>query len=100
MAWRWRIRMSGSHFLVESAFTQNGLLGQDLQVYVGPHWGNVTTFAMGKVGGGPYSWSAIDPGPAPHLNGVGDAEYRQQTVDVIRYSSRLDANKDDGAQID
>ena len=48
---------------------------------------------MGKNGGGPYSWSAIDPGPAPQLNGVGDADYRQQTVNLIRYSSWLDPNQ-------
>lgn len=84
---------------LDSAFTQNGLVGQNLQEYVGPHWGNVTTFAMGKNGGGQYSWSAIDPGPAPQLNGVGDADYRQQTVNLIRYSSRLDPNQGGGAQM-
>lgn len=84
---------------IDSAVTQNGLVGQNLQTYVGPHWGNVTTFAMGKNGGGPFSWSAIEPGPAPLLNGVGDADYRQQTVNLIRYSSQLDPDQGDGAQM-
>lgn len=84
---------------LDSSVTQNGLEGQKLQVYVGPHWGNVTTFAMGKNGSGPYSWSEIDPGPPPQLNGLGDADYRQETVDLIRFSNRLDPTQGDGSQM-
>ncbi len=86
---------------INSAVTQNGLQGQDLQEYIGPHWGNVETFALGKVGNppGPHSWSAIDPGPPPELNGVGDIEYRQQTVEVLRYSNLLDPNQGNGTQL-
>ncbi len=85
---------------VDSAFTQNGLAGTDLQEFIGPHWGSVTTFAMGRNGtNGPYSWSDIDPGPAPLLNGVGDQEYRDDTHLVINYSRSLDPTKGPGAQV-
>ena len=84
---------------LDSAVTQNELEGEDLQTFVGPHWGNVTTFAMGKdLPAGADSWSQIDPGPAPQLNGVGDAEYRSDTVLLIEYSNQLDPSKGLGAQ--
>ena len=83
---------------INSFTTQNGLpVGVNLQTYVGPHWGNVDTFALGRNGSGPNSWSEIDPGAPPQLGGTGDAEYRTSTVDVIRYSSSLDPTKGPGA---
>lgn len=85
---------------VNSFTLQNGIvLGHNLQQYVGPHWGNVETFALGQDGtSGPYSWSDIDPGAPPQLGGVGDAAYREDTVQLIRYSSQLDPTKDAGAE--
>ena len=84
-------------FLSE-AVTQNDLSGPDLQTYVGPHWGSVTTFAMGKdVPEGQNTWSAIDPGAPPKLNGIGDAEYRSDTKLLIEYSNSLDPTKGPGA---
>ncbi|MEM8680823.1 MAG: DUF6851 domain-containing protein, partial [Planctomycetota bacterium] len=80
---------------IESALTQNGLLGDDLQTFIGPHWGGVTTFAMNS-NSGPYSWSDIDPGAPPQLNGVGDQEYRDDTVALINYSHSLDPNQGPG----
>lgn len=85
---------------IDSAITQNGLIGEDLQVYVGPHWGYVTPFAMGRNGtSGPYTWSDYDPGAPPQLNGVGDAEYRSDTNLLIDYSNSLDPNQSAGAQL-
>jgi len=85
---------------LESSFLQNGLVGQSLQTYVGPHWGNVETFALGRKNNpGPHSWSAIEPGAPPQLGGVGDAEYRDNTLLLIRYSNLLDPNQGDGAQM-
>ena len=82
---------------LDSSLTQNGLLGTNLQEYVGPHWGNVDTFAMGKNSNPqPNSWSDIDPGPPPQF---GSAEYRDNTVDLIRYSSSLDPNQGVGTQM-
>jgi hypothetical protein len=85
---------------VDSAFTQNGLIGFDLQEYIGPHWGHVTPFAMGRTGNPqPYSWSGIDPGAPPQLGGVGDQEYRDDTVLVIEYSNALDPTKGPGQEM-
>ena len=82
---------------IDSAFTQNGLIGSDLQEYVGPHWGNVETFALGKTGNPvPYSWSNVDPGAPPQFGGT---EFRDNTLLLIRYSSNLDPNQGDGAQM-
>ena len=46
---------------------QNGLpLDDNVQTFVGPHWGAVTPFAL-PAGGGPLP---IDPGPPPELGDV------------------------------
>ena len=85
---------------IDSLTLQNGIpLGFNEQEYVGPHWGNVTTFALGRNGSRPYSWSDVEPGSPPQLGGVGDAEYRQYTLDLIRYSSSLDPTKGPGAEM-
>lgn len=83
---------------VDSAFAQNGLEGTDLQEYIGPHWGGVETFAMGKGGTnpGPYSWSAVDPGAPPQF---GSDAFRDNAMLVLRYSSALDPNQGNGAEM-
>lgn len=83
---------------INSAITQNGQVGTNLQRYIGPHWGNVTTFALSSQTG-PFSWSDIDPGPPPLLNGDGDQIYREDTVTVINYSNALDPNQGPGAEL-
>ena len=82
---------------IDAALTQNGLIGTDLQEFVSPHWGGVTTFAMNSSG--PESWSDLDPGAPPLLNGVGDQEYRDDTMLLIRYSNSLDPNQGRGAEL-
>jgi len=85
---------------IDSLILQNGIpVPFNLQEYVGPHWGNVQTFALGRDGNGPTSWSEIDPGAPPQLGGVGDSEYRENTLEVIRYSNSLDPNKGAGAKL-
>ena len=83
---------------IDSFTEQNGLVsGSDLQTYVGPHWGNVETFALGKAGDpGPHPWSNIDPGPPPQF---GTSEYAEQTIALIRYSSQLDPNQGGGVEV-
>ena len=83
---------------IDSAITQNGLIGTDLQQYIGPHWGAVETFAMGKTGNnpGPHSWSAIDPGAPPQF---GSTEFRDNALLLIRYSNNLDPSQGDGSQL-
>jgi hypothetical protein len=59
---------------IDSAVLQNGIFGTDLQEFVGPHWGAVTPFAMGRNGGpGPTSWAELDPGAPPQLGGAADS---------------------------
>ena len=86
---------------LNSNIQQNGIpAGSNLQEYVGPHWGNVETFALGKMrpNPGPYSWSSIDPGMPPQLGGVGDTEYRADTLDLINRSRYLDPSEGPGTQ--
>jgi hypothetical protein len=77
----------------EAALTQNGLFTLRTQVYAGSQWGEVRPFAL-RFAPSVY----LDPGPPPQLGGEGDEDYRQGTLDVIRYSSLLDP--DDGVVID
>lgn len=85
---------------IEAFTNQNGIVdGSNLQQYIGPNWGAVTPFAMQSSGGGPYSWSDIDPGPQPQLGGAGDADYRAQALDLLRKSSALDATQGPGAEL-
>ncbi|MFH0751644.1 MAG: vanadium-dependent haloperoxidase [Chloroflexota bacterium] len=76
--------------------SQNDLLipGQ-IQSFIGPHWGFVTPFALPASSTG----MPIDPGPPPRLGdpATNDA-FRQAAVDVIRWSTELDAG--DGVMID
>ena len=82
---------------IDSAITQNGQKGTDLQEYIGPHWGDVTTFALTSKSG--PSWSSIDPGNPPQLNGFNNLEYREDTVLVIEYSNALDPTQGPGAEM-
>jgi hypothetical protein len=73
---------------------QNGLpIPGNVQRFVGPHWGHVTSFALSPSASG----TPIDPGPPPRLEDPGDA-FEEQAIEVIRYSSYLDPN--DGVEID
>lgn len=86
---------------IDSFTLQNGIpFGLNLQEYVGPHWGDVTPFAMGRDNpGASESWSAVDPGAPPRLGGAGDQEFRENTVKLIEYSSRLDPTQGGGAEL-
>jgi len=73
----------------ETRFTQNGLTADEIQTFVGPHWGRVTGFAL-SPDPGQDPWTAHDPGPPPQLGGVGDAAFKANVVDLIRHSAVLD----------
>lgn len=77
------------------AFTQNGLIADKVQVFVGSHWGQVRPFAM-QLRAGEILYH--DPGPPPQLGGEGDAEFKARFLDVIRLSSLLDP--DQGQMLD
>jgi hypothetical protein len=74
---------------LEVSYTQNGIpLPVGPQQVVTTHWGNVTAFAL------PPSMEPglpIDPGTPPLLGDpVGDKEYKDGALGVIRYSAMLD----------
>jgi hypothetical protein len=72
---------------------QNGLpIPGNVQRFVGPHWGQVRTFALPRSAQG----TPVDPGPPPQLEA--DEEFKQAAVEIIGYSSQLDPS--DGVTID
>lgn len=79
----------------DTRFTQNGILADEIQTFVGAHWGAVRPFGLHFEGAAKLYF---DPGDPPYLNGVGDFDYKLNNVEVIRYSSWLDP--DDGVVID
>ena len=67
---------------------QNGIvIGQSVQTFINPNWGDVTPFAMSKDSPNDVYH---DLGAPPQLGGVGDAEFKTNVVEVIRLSSKLD----------
>jgi hypothetical protein len=79
-----------------NAESQNRIsLRSNVQEFVGPHWGQVESFALLSDSDG----LPIDPGPPPYLGDpVTDAGFREAVLEVIRFSSRLDPG--DGEMID
>jgi len=72
---------------LESPIAQNGLpLPGGAQVFIGSNWGAVEPFAL------PADWETAGYGvPAPpELNGVGDDEYRNSILHVLRASAALE----------
>ncbi|MBI5803018.1 MAG: vanadium-dependent haloperoxidase [Verrucomicrobia bacterium] len=80
---------------VIDAADQNGFPQGPIQNYLGAQWLGVRPFALARTDA-TRPW--IDLGPPPFLNGVGDAEFRSNVVEVIRRSSEL--TPDDGAVMD
>jgi hypothetical protein len=81
---------------LEEQLSQNGLpIPGKVQEFIGPHWGHVTGFALPPSDAG----TPIDPGPPPYLGDPAtDAAFKAAAVEVLRYSSQLDAS--DGATMD
>jgi hypothetical protein len=79
---------------LERMISQNGIpVENGVQQAVGPFWGHVAPFAIppGGAAGVP-----IDPGPPPRLGDPAtDQAYKDQAVEVIRDSARLDPESDD-----
>jgi hypothetical protein len=75
---------------IEHMISQNGIpVTNGVQQAIGPHWGFVKSFGLPDAGD---SGVPIDPGPPPQLGGdaASDQAYKDQAVEVIRDSSRLD----------
>ncbi|MGH2488216.1 MAG: vanadium-dependent haloperoxidase, partial [Candidatus Limnocylindria bacterium] len=80
---------------LERQVSQNSLpIPGKVQVFIGPHWGHVTPFALPASEDG----TPIDPGPPPQLGTATDAAFKQAAVDIIRRSSELDPA--DGVMVD
>ena len=72
---------------------QNGLpLDDTVQVFVGPHWGHVTSFALPPADADGLT---DDPGPPPLLGDPStDGDFKLAANEVIRYSATLDPSGD------
>ncbi len=71
------------------AFTQNGQIASKIQRFVSPHWGSVKAFGLfssDRNSDGLY----FDPGAPPKLGGSGDLDYKNNAVEVLKYSALLD----------
>jgi hypothetical protein len=80
---------------LDKQLSQNGLpIPGQVQTFIGPHWGHVTSFALPPSDTG----MPIDPGTPPRLGTPTDQEFKDEGVEVIRRSSELDAA--DGVTID
>jgi hypothetical protein len=74
---------------LEHMISQNGIpIDNGVQQAIGPHWGHVKGFALPPAGAGGVP---IDPGPPPEFGTATEDEYKAEALEVIRYSSQLDA---------
>ncbi|HUR44896.1 MAG TPA: hypothetical protein VMZ27_03390 [Candidatus Saccharimonadales bacterium] len=80
---------------IVNAVDNNNFPVGSLQIYLGAQWLGVRPFALARDDE-TKPW--IDPGPPPYLNGVGDAAFRSNVVEVIRYGSQN--SPDDGVVVD
>ncbi|MBI3850805.1 MAG: vanadium-dependent haloperoxidase [Verrucomicrobia bacterium] len=81
---------------VVNGVDQNGFPTGPIQTYLGAQWLGVRPFALTRTDP-TLSWIDL-AGPPPHLGGVGDAEFRNSVVEMIRKSSQL--TPDDGVMVD
>lgn len=70
------------------AMTQNGLVADKVQRFIGSHWGRVSSFALS--GSRPNGWpQAFDPGAPPSWGGSQHAAFRDQVAEVLTFSARM-----------
>jgi hypothetical protein len=81
---------------INASTSQNGIVtGTGVQNYIGSHWGDVETFALGRDTNADPLWDDVDPGqPAQY---PGDGTYLTEALAVLRLSSKLDPAVGDGA---
>ncbi|MDP0491672.1 MAG: vanadium-dependent haloperoxidase [Verrucomicrobiota bacterium JB023] len=68
--------------------TQNGIIADSVQTFVGSHWGGVRPFALHREND--ESLLYLDPGTPPLLGGEDEDEFIENNIEVIRFSSWLD----------
>ena len=71
---------------ITNATAQNGFPAQTTQHFLGSQWLGVRPFALSRTD---PSQPWFNPGPPPHLDGAGDAEYRSEVVDLLDRSSQM-----------
>jgi len=81
---------------LDKQLSQNGLpIPGQVQTFIGPYWGHVTSFALPPSDRG----TPIDPGAPPRLGDAAtDQRFKDEAVEVIRRSHLLDATS--GVTID
>ena len=74
---------------LDKQVSQNGLpIPGQVQTFIGPFWGHVTSFALPPSDQG----TPIDPGAPPRLGDPAtDQQYKDEAVEIIRRSHLLDA---------
>ncbi|MCA9150000.1 MAG: vanadium-dependent haloperoxidase [Planctomycetales bacterium] len=87
------VSQSGTTLLDKNRW-QPLLINGVTQKFLTPEWGYVKGFGLFD----PVKGLPIDAGMPPQLDGVGDEQFRAAVVELIRYSSWLDAS--DGVAID
>ena len=80
---------------IANATDQNGFPLGPIQKFLGAQWLGVRPFCLDRSSP-TLPW--FNPGPPPKLGGVGDAQFRDEVVEIIRRSSEL--TPDDGATLD
>jgi hypothetical protein len=79
---------------IENMVSQNGIPVVDgVQRFIGPHWGYVRGFALPEAGA---DGLPMDPGPPPYLGDPwSDQAFKDDAIEVLRFSSLLDPTGDD-----
>jgi hypothetical protein len=80
---------------IANATDQNGFPLGPIQKFLGAQWLGVRPFCLARSDS-TLPW--FNPGPPPKLGGLGDAQLRDEVVEVIRRSSEL--TPDDGVTLD
>lgn len=80
---------------IANATDQNGFPLGPIQKFLGAQWLGVRPFCLSRPDA-TVPW--LNPGPPPKLGGLGDAQFRDEVVEVIRRSSEL--TPDDGVTLD
>ena len=80
---------------VTNAADQNGFPASLIQKFLGAQWLGVRPFCLARTDP-TQPW--FNPGPQPRLNGPGDAQLRNEVMEVLRCSSEL--TPDDGVSLD
>jgi hypothetical protein len=80
---------------ITNAVDQNGFPAGPIQKFLGAQWLGVRPFALARIDS-TQPW--LNSGPQPHLGGAGDAQFRNEVIEIITRSGQL--TPDDGVMID